>query len=81
MLVSHHGSRHSLNESVASRLLKPSDLIAVIEPNRIYGLPHQDVLQDLAILSADLISYQDNPLQLVLFADSIYARRVGTSIG
>ncbi|OAI45814.1 hypothetical protein AYO44_12370 [Planctomycetaceae bacterium SCGC AG-212-F19] len=75
LMVPHHGSRGSLNQSIAARLLKPGRSLAVLEPLARHRLPHSEVLDLLDAMNTEVVSFEDRPLHFVLFQDGLYVRR------
>ena len=66
LILPHHGSRNSLNRDTLSQIVTSPRFIAVVEPNRIYGLPHGETLDLVTAAGGVIRTCVDEPVRLGL---------------
>jgi hypothetical protein len=70
-----HGSHQSLNQDILGAIADSAGFYAVVDPLRLYGLPHADVLQLVRAGNGEIVVCDPTPVHFLLTHDGLFERR------
>ena len=78
LVLSRHGSRSSLTSEIISSITRREGFVGVVEPLRIYGLPHENVLEAVRQAGGEIMVCQESILHFSVHTDGVYSKRTSS---
>ena len=78
LVLSRHGSRSSLTSEIISSITRREGFVGVVEPLRIYGLPHENVLEAVRKAGGEIMVCQESILHFAVHTDGVYSKRTSS---
>jgi beta-lactamase superfamily II metal-dependent hydrolase len=80
LVLPHNGSKHSNTQDLLLRITKPHGFLAAIFPNKMFKLPHAEVLETVRRVGGQLLVLSDKPIHFVVSDKGLFQQVAGAGI-